>query len=341
VKGGAVRSVLGMEAMMQMPTISRSSQVAADSRRDQDLTLLQRYSFNQDPQAFAQIVQRYAGFVYATCLRITGDSARAEDLSQETFFRLMRRPHDIHQNLGGWLHRTATHLAVDSLRSETSRKRREIAYTRPYDRDASTWAELSPCIDQALSELSEELRTLLVRHFLMGQTQAQLAEETGLSAATISRRMHQGLDELRQRLRLKGVYALPAVLAGLLCHVAARQAPASLVHNLGKMTLLSAAGGGFKFPTAAGGTSLRHLATTSHFLSKLVSSQLLLALVGLIGALFLLQALTSARSLPLQRWLNPPHQQEPALQSHQTAMLVEGMDLSRELRWRLSDLAGH
>src|SRR5579872_1760788 len=171
-----------------------------------DFELLRRFAGFGDPQAFAQIVQRYANFVYATCLRVIGDGSRAEDLSQETFFRLMRRPHEVRQNLGGWLHRTATHLALDSLRSETSRRRREITYTVECDHEASTWAELSPCVDQALAEMPEELRTLLVSHFLLGKTQAQLAAEMKQSPSTISRRMHQALDELRQHLKLKGVY---------------------------------------------------------------------------------------------------------------------------------------
>src|SRR6202050_5654068 len=124
--------------------------------REDDFALLRRYSGFGDPQAFAQIVQRYAGFVYATCLRVIGDGSRAEDLSQETFFRLMRRPHEVRQNLGGWLHRTATHLALDSLRSETSRRKREITYTTECDHEASTWAELSPGVDQGLAEMAEK-----------------------------------------------------------------------------------------------------------------------------------------------------------------------------------------
>jgi RNA polymerase sigma-70 factor (ECF subfamily) len=324
--------------MIHSDTISSAprSQEQSLSAADAGLALLRRFSDYHDAQAFAQIVQRYASFVYATCLRITADPARSEDLSQETFFRLMRRPHEVHQNLGGWLHRTATHLALDSLRSESARKRREIAYTRPCQRDASTWAELSPCVDQAISELPEELRALMVRHFLLGHTQAQLAEETGLSPATISRRMHQGLEELRRRLRLKGIYALPAVLAGLLCHVAARQAPAALVRELGKMTLFgSAAGGGFKSGCSAG-TAARALAAPRTVLAKIVAPQLLVALAGLVGALILLQAVDSARALPWERWLAPPAQHdEPGMRpGRASAQIVGGIDLSWPLHWR-------
>jgi len=208
-----------------------------------DFSLLRKFQSTHDSAAFAQIVQRYASCVYSTCLRVLGDTARADEASQETFFRLMRRPDEINTNLGGWLHRTATHVALDALRSDTARHKREIVYTKQCQQhESESWAELSPCVDQALTELPEELRQILIGHYLLGKTQAQLSEETNLSPATISRRVQQGLDELRKRLRLKGVYALPAALAALFSHVAARQAPASLVRELGKMTMLSSAG---------------------------------------------------------------------------------------------------
>jgi len=226
-----------------------SAHTASSSRLDggrtdpTDLELLDRFAGRRDAAAFAQIVQRYAGCVYGTGLRVLGDGAAAEDVSQETFFRLMQRPREVKSNLGGWLHRTATHLALDALRSQSARRRREIAYTGQSEHEASSWAELSPCVDQALTEMPEELRTLLVQHFLMGRTQADLAEESGQSAATISRRIQEGLEELRGRLRMKGLYAAPAALAALLGEVWARQAPAGLMRELGKMTMLCGAGG--------------------------------------------------------------------------------------------------
>jgi RNA polymerase sigma factor (sigma-70 family) len=277
------------------PNLTLTPPRVEPSAVDDDFALLRRYAGFGDPKAFAQIVQRYAGFVYATCLRVIGDGSRAEDLSQETFFRLMRRPHEVRQNLGGWLHRTATHLALDSLRSETSRRRREITYTVECDHEASTWAELSPCVDQALAEMPDELRMLLVNHFLLGKTQAQLAAESGQSPSTVSRRMHQALAELRQHLRLKGVYALPAVLAGLLCHVTARQAPASLVRELGKMTMLSGASAASRAAKFGSPDPLR-FPPTGKSLLRSISTPIALALAGMIGLLILLQLANNWRS---------------------------------------------
>src|SRR5579862_8569525 len=221
-------------------SVSRSHEKTSDP----DLDLLHCYAHFGDTDAFAQLVERFANFVYATCLRVLGNSARAEDVCQETFFKLMSRPHEVNQNVGAWLHRTATHLALDVLRSESARKRREIVYSRECEREASTWMELSPAVDQALSELPDEMRTILVRHFLLGHSQAQLAAEGEQSPATISRRMRTALDELRQRLRLKGIQALSVTLAALFCHASARQAPAALIRELGKMTMVGGTGMG-------------------------------------------------------------------------------------------------
>jgi RNA polymerase sigma factor (sigma-70 family) len=288
--------------------------------REDDFTLLRRYAGFGDPQAFAQIVQRYASFVYATCLRIIGDGSRAEDLSQETFFRLMRRPHEVRQNLGGWLHRTATHLALDSLRSESSRRRREIVYSRECDHEASSWAELSPSVDQALSDMPEDLRTLLVQHFLLGKSQAHLAAELGQSPSTMSRRMHGALAELRQHLRLKGVYALPAALAALLCHVAARQAPASLVRELGKMSMISGATAAARTAQFGSPDPLRH-PPSPKLMSRMVSPPMVLALIGMIGALILLQLIGglwgSGAAHPAEPEQQPNLKSKPA-----TAMVV-------------------
>ena len=78
-----------------------------------DLELLDRFRARGDAEAFSEIVRRYASTVFAAGQRILGDSGRAEDVAQETFFRLLRRPEMVQQSLGGWLHRSATRLAVD------------------------------------------------------------------------------------------------------------------------------------------------------------------------------------------------------------------------------------
>lgn len=211
-----------------------------------DLVLLQRFKETGDATAFSEIVRRYAGAVFATCHRILRDPTSAEDAAQETFFRLMTRPQRVSTSLGGWLHRAATRLALDIRRSDTARRRRELAYEVPAadempSVEASSWAEVAPKLDEALAALPEEQRELLVRHFLRGEPQAQLATEEQTSAATMCRRIKAAVDALRQELVGRGVSVSPAVLLILLGQSGASHAPAALTLALGKMSLFCSA----------------------------------------------------------------------------------------------------
>lgn len=208
---------------------------------DNDFALLQRFADDGDAEAFAEIVKRYANVVYATSFRVLHDRGRAEDVSQEVFFRLLRRPQSVSQSLGGWLHQCATRLSVDELRSETARRRREATRRVESGEPATTWQEISPFVDEALATLPEESREMLVRHFLQGKPQSVIAIETRTSPATISRRMRDAVAALRAELRRRGVVVAPAMLAGLCrMNAPAEGAPAALMTELGKMAIAGA-----------------------------------------------------------------------------------------------------
>jgi RNA polymerase sigma factor (sigma-70 family) len=210
--------------------------------QETDLSLLRRFIDSGDSEIFSQIVQRYSGVVYSASWRILNDDARAQEVSQETFFRLLRQPRLVTQSLGGWLHRTATHLAIDAHRSETSRRQREQSYgiqraTTAFS-DQTTWEEISPQVDAALDELPEPARTLLTRHFLQGTPQADLAAEMNVSAATISRKIKTAVQELRKRLRQKGIYVGLLGLIEFCRSGTAKAAPPHLMTELAKMGMV-------------------------------------------------------------------------------------------------------
>ena len=211
---------------------------------ENDFALLERFAASGDEEAFAEIVRRYAGVVYATSYRVVQDRGRAEDVAQEVFFKLLRRPHAVSQSLGGWLHQCATRLALDEVRSETARRKREAnrrIETNEVEQQASTWQEVSPHVDEALAVLPEESRELLVSHFLNGKSQSAIAIETRTSPATVSRRMRDAVTALRAELKRRGVVVAPALLVGLCRMNAPAQAqavPATLMNELGKMAIV-------------------------------------------------------------------------------------------------------
>jgi RNA polymerase sigma-70 factor (ECF subfamily) len=213
---------------------------------DPDLTLLARFQETGDPDAFGEIVRRYAAAVYATCHRILHDPGSAEDAAQETFYRLMTRPHRVTASLGGWLHRAATRLALDIQRSDAARRRREAAYEATQALDATSWAEVAPQLDASLAALPDDVREILVRHFLRGESQADLAAELGTSPATLSRRMKQAVEMLREEMHRRGVSVAPVLLFNLLLQNGPAATTVSLKAALGKLQLYCLAKNGVK-----------------------------------------------------------------------------------------------
>jgi RNA polymerase sigma-70 factor (ECF subfamily) len=212
---------------------------------DDDAALLRRYAGGGDASAFAELVRRYAGMVYATARRVTGDAAAAEDVAQDCFLRLARASHAIHGSLPAWLHRTSLNRSLELVRSDRARRKREVeaAATSRQDAagDADESAQLIAHVDESLAALPQTLRIVLTEHFLAGRTQQEIADRLGVDQSTISRRVERGLDELRRRLRDAGVaaIALPAVLAAT---SRADAAPPSVQQSLTKIGLAGVRG---------------------------------------------------------------------------------------------------
>jgi len=151
-----------------------------------DMFLLQRYAEHGDAEAFAELMERYEGFVYATCLRVLGNADDAEDVAQECFLRLTRNAAAIRSSVGGWLHTCATSMSVAERHRQTARKHREEVHGQMNSASNSDneWHEIAPHVDEALEELPEELRVVLTEHFLHRRSPAKAARAISRSSAT-------------------------------------------------------------------------------------------------------------------------------------------------------------
>lgn len=130
--------------------------------------------------AFETLYRRHAGAVHALSLRLTGNAASAEDLTQDTFMRML-------QFLGGlrsdrplrpWLKRVAANAAIDRLRHEQR--------YRPLDEGEGwqpTAADPMPQDDgeSLLRRLPPLVRTVVWLHEIEGWSHLELADRFGRS----------------------------------------------------------------------------------------------------------------------------------------------------------------
>ena len=105
------------------------------------------------------------------------DADQAADATQETFFQLVKKADEVTGSIPGWLHRVAVAKAVDLIRSDARRRRREQVYADAQSVPDATWREISPYVDETLGNLDDRTRAVLIGHFLEGRSMTALAEQ--------------------------------------------------------------------------------------------------------------------------------------------------------------------
>ncbi|MEM7627032.1 MAG: sigma-70 family RNA polymerase sigma factor [Planctomycetota bacterium] len=202
-----------------------------------DSQALQRYAHDRDADAFRQLVLTHQRLVYATARRCLGNDADAEDATQETFLRLAKNAGRVRGEVGGWLHRCATYVAIDRVRSDSARRRREGATAkRDVGDDHTSTAEateLTREVDRAIAGLRASDRSALVSYYLEGRPQTELAREAGITQAGMRKRLDRALERVRRSLRARGVVAAGGAVAALLRDAGAQaQVSSALTENL-------------------------------------------------------------------------------------------------------------
>ena len=209
-----------------------------------ELALLRRWTDQRDAAAFKEIVSRYAPMVYATCRRILRNRTEAEDITQECFETLVRTSRGPTEHLAAWLHRVATNRSLDRVRSEQRCKTREAHFAagQPLQVE-SNWDDIYPHVDEAIAELSEELRVTVVAHYLQGESHGAIARATGVPRRTVSHRVSRAVELIGELLRKRGIRVASGTLgAVMVANLAEASAvPTSVTAALGKLALAQSA----------------------------------------------------------------------------------------------------
>ncbi len=178
-----------------------------------DEELMQRLSY-RDLTAFRALYNRYGNLVYSTALRVVRDAQIAEDMTQEIFLRIWRKPQSYLPQRGRfatWLISVARNRAVDEIRSRNRRFRHETASPEEQERelpapernDPALTAELSDQrrrILAALAEIPPEQRQIIELAYFGGFTQQEIAQRLSQPLGTVKTRIRLGMQKLRAAL---------------------------------------------------------------------------------------------------------------------------------------------
>lgn len=168
-------------------------------------------SLDGDPSPFEELVRRYEDRLYRYVYRLVGDASEAEDLFQQAFLRAFRKRHLFRREsrFSTWIYTIATNCCRDELRR---RGRHNVESEEDLDRaiqDSPLPArisgpdrqaqsrEVAARVKDALDQLPEVQRTLVVLSHFEGMDYQSIADVLGCSMGTVKSGVHRAKQNLR------------------------------------------------------------------------------------------------------------------------------------------------
>jgi RNA polymerase sigma-70 factor, ECF subfamily len=155
-----------------------------------------------DMDALHFLYVRYADDVYGFANSIVRDSYAAEDITQNVFGRLMTGIQRYQQRevpFGAWILRVARNAALDHVRA---RRQIPVEEVRIDDHGhEQVGHDRSQSLREALGQLPEDQREVVVLRHVAGLTPVEIAERLGKTEGSIHGLHHRGRGALQQALR--------------------------------------------------------------------------------------------------------------------------------------------
>lgn len=153
------------------------------------------------PPGFSDLYQAHSDLVYKAALRVTGNTADAEDVLQTVFLRILHNQErlDPTRSPESYLRRSATNAAIDVIRRRTTRSELTIEAGHQH---AGPAAEplLKERLRRAIAQLPPRDAELFSLRFLEGLSNGELAELFGMEKATVAVRLHRIRQTLQEEI---------------------------------------------------------------------------------------------------------------------------------------------
>lgn len=188
----------------------------------EELALVQALQAGSD-EAFRQLIAQYSGPLYSLLLRSLADSADAADVTQDVFIKVFRSIAGFHgdSSLRTWIYRIAMHEASNSRRWWMRHKKAEVTIDGDSSEDedglsfslaetladgrespfqSAQQAQLRATVEDALRDVPEGFRTVVILREIEGMAYDEIAEILGIHMGTVKSRLLRGRASLRQSL---------------------------------------------------------------------------------------------------------------------------------------------
>jgi RNA polymerase sigma factor (sigma-70 family) len=211
--------------------------------------LLQDFADTASETAFRELVSRYTNLVYSVAIRfVDGDIQLAQEVTQTVFIDLARLARKIRRDapVGAWLHRHACYVSSNLLRAERRRRSRErqaVEMENLRYSSESAYDQVAPIVDQAINQLNEGDRKVIVLRFFEQTSFRVIGQAVGISEDAARLRVTRALEKLHFLLKKRGVAVPGAALATVLATSAVMTAPSGLAASISTTALVKVLAG--------------------------------------------------------------------------------------------------
>lgn len=196
-------------ACVEVPATERPATADASAAEPSDEALFARVRAG-DRASLGQLVRRHEAGLFALLVKlVNGDAHRADDLFQETFLRAVRSAEtfDASKRFRPWLTAIAVNLVRDDarkrkLRSEVPLEAGQGVMQGAVDTAATpdqraAQGDEAARVRDALKQLTEKEREVVLLHFYDGMTLAEAATALEIPLGTVKSRLHGALTRLK------------------------------------------------------------------------------------------------------------------------------------------------
>ncbi len=178
--------------------------------RDKEGELAHEVAQVDTRREFEERLAECGPLAYRVARGVLRNTADAEDVAQEALLRAYRRFERLRDRnrFRAWLVRIAFRLALDRLRSGKRRELRDTLWSQPEHQPLAATAEdlaasneFQAHLENALGELPEKLRLVLLLAAMEGRTIAEIAGMLGISTGTVKSRIFYARKQLAEKLR--------------------------------------------------------------------------------------------------------------------------------------------